>query len=447
MTSKKITLTEKIGYGLGDTASNLVFQTVMLFLAFFYTDIFGISAATVGTMFLVVRIFDGVTDPILGWMADKTQTKWGKFRPYLLWMSLPLVITCWLTFSTPDLSDTHKVIYAYVTYALLMLAYTAINIPYCALGGVITSVPQERVSLQSYRFALAMLGGLAVSAFTLPMVDWFGGGDKKLGYQSTMLIMSLFGALMFAFCFFTTRERVHPPKGQKLHLKDSLRALISNDQWRILSFICFIVLVAMVIRNTVTLYYVTYYLHQENQATLFITLGMLGAIAGSFLSQYCSYFFCKIKSYSAANALAGLVCVVSLLIPSNNYVLAAAAHILVSFCLQIATPLLWTMMADVVDYGQHKSGSRITGLTYSSNLFFLKLGMAFGGAIAGWMLAYYGYEAGQEQTATTLEGILFLFTILPGILFCVSSLVILKYKLNNSMMENIQNKLALQNNH
>ena len=200
----KISVKEKIGYGLGDAASNIIFQTVMTFLAFFYTDVFGISAAAVGTLFLSVRVLDAITDPVMGNLADRTETRWGSYRPYLLWLAVPFGVISCLTFTTPDFSDSGKVIYAYFTYAALMVIYTAINIPYCALGGVLTSNPSERVSIQSYRFAFASLAGILITATTLPLVDYFGQGDKASGYQMTMLLMSILGIILFWLCFATT---------------------------------------------------------------------------------------------------------------------------------------------------------------------------------------------------------------------------------------------------
>ncbi|MDP5205902.1 glycoside-pentoside-hexuronide (GPH):cation symporter, partial [Alishewanella sp. SMS9] len=201
MLSKK----EKIAYGLGDTASNIIFQTVMLFLTFFYTDIFGISPAIVGSMFLLVRIIDAVTDPLMGALADNTKSRHGKYRPYLLWLALPFAFCSVLAFTTPDFSENGKVWYAFATYTLLMLAYTAINIPYSALGGVLTADPNERVSVQTYRFIFGMLGGLLVTACTLPLVEYFGQGDQARGYQWTIAAMSLLGMILFLLCFAGTR--------------------------------------------------------------------------------------------------------------------------------------------------------------------------------------------------------------------------------------------------
>ncbi|CAM5184536.1 MFS transporter [Alishewanella longhuensis] len=206
-----LTKKEKMAYGLGDTASNIIFQTVMLFLTFFYTDIFGISPAVVGTLFLVVRIIDAITDPLMGALADKTQSRFGQYRPYLLYLALPFGLISVLAFTTPDLSPTGKMWYAFTTYTLLMLAYTAINIPYSALGGALTADPSERVSVQSYRFVFGMLGGLLVTACTLPLVAWFGQGDQAKGYQLTIAAMSLLGVVLFVLCFLGTRERVACP--------------------------------------------------------------------------------------------------------------------------------------------------------------------------------------------------------------------------------------------
>ncbi len=229
MLSKK----EKIAYGLGDTASNIIFQTVMLFLTFFYTDIFGISPAVVGTLFLVVRVIDAVTDPIMGALTDATHTKYGSYRPYLLWLAIPFAVISVITFTTPAMDDGNKIIYAFVTYALLMLVYTAINIPYSALGGVLSSNPNERVSIQSYRFVFGMLGGLLVTSCTLPLVKSFGEGNNELGYQLTMLVMSCLGVVLFLICFRYTKERVINPS-HKLSLKTQLHVLWQNQPFKIL---------------------------------------------------------------------------------------------------------------------------------------------------------------------------------------------------------------------
>ncbi|TQV65967.1 MFS transporter [Exilibacterium tricleocarpae] len=436
-----LSIREKVAYGLGDTASNIIFQTVMLFLTYFYTDIFGISPAIVGTMFLVVRIFDAVTDPLMGGIADRTETRWGKFRPYLLWLALPFGLISVLAFTTPDLSERGKVIYAFVTYSLLMLAYTAINIPYSALGGVLTARAEERVSVQSYRFVFGMLGGLLVTACTLPLVDFFGQGDRALGYQYTITAMSVMGVILFLLCFAGTRERLTPPPAQQTSIRADLASLWRNDQWRILCAAALILLTGMVIRSTLAIYYVKYYLEREDLVTAFVTLGMVGNIIGCALAQPLAKRVCKVKAYISLQVIAAAICVLGYFIDGDQLVAAFALYFIWCLFLQMATPLLWAKMADTVDYGHWKTGIRITGMVYSSVVFFIKLGLAIGGAIAGWLLAYYDYQADVVQSAATREGILLSFTLWPAAASLLVAAVMKGYKLNRERVEQLQLEL------
>jgi len=432
---------EKIAYGLGDTASNIIFQTVMMFLLIYYTDVVGLSPALVGTLFLVVRIFDAVTDPLMGAMADRTKTKWGQFRPYLLWLALPFAIISILAFTTFDLSDNGKIVYAFISYTLLMIAYTAINIPYSALGGVITADPKERVSVQSYRFVFGMLGGLIVAAGTMPLVEYFGAGDQAVGYQYTMIAMSLLGVILFLLCFAGTKERVSPPKEQQSTFKEDLSALWANDQWRILSLAGLLLLSGQVLRGTLAVYYVKYFLGREDLITLFMTLGMVGSILGCALSQPLAKRVCKIKAYIALQSIAATLCIASYFVGSEQITLAFSLFFLWSFFLQMATPLLWAKMADTIDYGHWKTGVRITGMIYSAVVFFIKLGVAIGGALAGWLLAYYGYQADVVQTDSAQQGILLSFTVLPAFGSFFVAWVMRWYTLDNQKVESIHQEL------
>lgn len=436
-----LTKREKVAYGLGDTASNIVFQTVMLFLTFFYTDIFGISPAVVGTMFLLVRIIDAVTDPLMGALADKTQSRHGKYRPYLLWLALPFALCSVLAFTTPDLSANGKVIYAFATYTLLMLAYTAINIPYSALGGVLTADPTERVSVQSYRFVFGMLGGLLVTACTLPLVNFFGAGDNAKGYQLTIVAMSALGLVLFLLCFAGTRERVNAPVDQQLTLKRSFASLWQNDQWRVLCVAAFFLLTGMVLRTTLAIYYVKYFLGREDLITVFVTLGMVGNIAGCAAAQWLSRYVDKVNAYIGLQLIAALISALSFFVGAAQLELAFALYFLWGFFLQMATPLLWAKMADTVDYGHYKTGIRITGLVYSSIVFFIKLGLALGGALAGWLLAFYQYQADSVQTTATQQGILLSFTVLPAIGSVLVALVMSRYRLRSNTVLDIHQQL------
>ncbi|XOV78946.1 MAG: glycoside-pentoside-hexuronide (GPH):cation symporter [Aestuariibacter sp.] len=437
-----ISVREKVAYGLGDTASNIVFQTVMLFLSYFYTDIYGISPAIVGVLFLSVRIFDAVTDPLMGALTDRTETRFGKFRPYLLWLAVPFGIISVLAFTTPDFSEQGKIIYAFVTYSLLMIAYTAINIPYCALGGVLTADPKERVEVQSYRFVFGMLGGLIVTALTIPLVDWFGNGDKALGYQLTIAAMSLVGIVMFLLCFAGTKERIQPPPEQKSKIRQDMAILWQNDQWRILCVAALLLLVGLVMRSTLAIYYVQYYLGREDLITWFVTIGMIGNILGCAVSSTMAKRICKIKLYIGLQLISAVVCACSFFIGQDQLVLAFAIYFLWSFLIQMATPLLWAKMADVVDYGHWKSGIRVTGMVYSSVVFFIKLGLALGGAFAGWLLAFYNYEAGVAQTEDTLFGIALSFTIAPALMSLLVAWVMRHYRLTDKKVREIQSGIT-----
>lgn len=438
-----VSVKEKIAYGLGDTASNIIFQTVMMFLMLYYTDVVGLSPAVVGTMFLVVRIFDAITDPLMGNIADKTHTKWGHFRPYLLWLALPFAIISVLAFTTPDLEGTNKIIYAFTTYTLLMVAYTAINIPYCALGGVITADAKERVTVQSYRFVFGMLGGVIVAAFTMPMVEYFGQGDNAKGYQYTMTAMSALGFVLFLLCFAGTKERIEQPKSQSISFAASAKSLWQNDQWRVLCLAALFLLTGQVLKFTLAVYYVKYFLGREDLITSFMTLGVLASMVGCAVAQPLAKRVCKIKAYIGLQVIAGSICALSYFIKQDQLVLAFAAFILWKFFLDMATPLLWAKMADTIDYGHDKTGVRITGLVYSGVIFFIKMGVALGGAIAGWLLAYYGYQADVEQTEATQHGILLSFTILPALGSFFVAFIMKKYTLTNEKLEKIQNKLGV----
>ena len=441
MLSKK----EKIAYGLGDTASNIIFQTVMLFLTFFYTDIFGISPAVVGTLFLVVRVIDAVTDPIMGALTDATYTKYGSYRPYLLWLAIPFAVISVITFTTPEMDDGNKIIYAFVTYTLLMLVYTAINIPYSALGGVLSGNPNERVSIQSYRFVFGMLGGLLVTSCTLPLVKWFGNGNNEMGYQLTMLVMSCLGVVLFLICFRYTKERVSNPP-HKLSLKTQLHVLWQNQPFKILCMAALVLLTSMVLRTTLAIYYVKYVLGKEDLITEFVTLGMIGNILGCACAQPLSKRLDKKAAYVYLQYISAILSCIAFFVPNEHVLLAFLVYFLWCFFTQMATPLLWAKMADTIDYGVWQNGLRLTGLVYASIVFFIKLGLALGGAIAGWLLAYYQYQANVELSEATKNGILTSFTLYPAIGSVLVALIMSKYSLDNRTIKKITADLTQKSN-
>lgn len=441
-----LTKKEKIAYGLGDTASNIIFQTVMLFLTFFYTDIFGISPAVVGTLFLVVRVIDAITDPLMGSLTDSTRTRYGSYRPYLLWLAVPFGLISIITFTTPDLSDSGKVIYAFITYTLLMLVYTAINIPYSALGGVLSRDPSERVSIQSYRFVFGMLGGLIVSACTLPLVNWLGEGDNALGYQLTMVLMSCLGVVLFLICFRFTKERVCASQATRLNLKQQMATLWKNGPFKVLCCASAVLLTSMVLRTTLAIYYIKYVLGEGDLVTHFVTLGMIGNILGCACAQPLSKFVDKKTAYIYLQYISAAISCLAFWLPNDNLLLAFGIYFLWCYFTQMATPLLWAKMADTIDFGQWQDGQRLTGLVYASVVFFIKLGLAIGGALASWLLAYYDYQANTVLSETTKNGILMSFTLYPAIGSVLVALIMKRYILDNKTVKQINADLATSNN-
>jgi len=404
MESSKLSIKEKIGYGMGDAGCNIIFGAIMLFVNYFYTDIFGLAPALVGVMLLSIRVIDAVTDPIMGAIADRTQSRWGRFRPWILWMAAPFAFFSYLMFTTPDWAYSSKVIYAFVTYFLLSLTYTAINIPYCSLGSVITNDPKERVACQAYRFVMVGIATLILSLSLLPMVDWFGGGDKAKGYQMAMGVLAVLGMCMFLFCFTTVRERVRPAVPSNDDLKADLKDVWKNDQWVRILLLTLCNVCPGFIRMAATMYYVTWVMGQSTSfATLFISLGVVGMMGGSMLAKVLTDRICKLKVFFWTNIVLAIFSCGFYFLDPHATTLIVVMYFLLNILHQIPSPLHWSLMADVDDYGEWKTGKRITGISFSGNLFFLKLGLAIAGAMVGFLLSWYGYDAGDAALKTAIS--------------------------------------------
>lgn len=310
--AEKIPVKEKIGYSLGDAASHIVFDSSVAILAYYYTDIYGLPPAIMGTMFLLVRLLDAITDPVMGAIADATSTRWGRFRPWLLAICVPFAVSCVLVYSIPNFTETGKIYYAVGAYIFMTLMYTAINIPYCSLGAALTSDPRENLSLQSWRFAITPIGGALGTALILPLADYLFPGDRATGIQVAMALFGAIGCLMFIVCFATTKERVQPIKEENLNIARDVKILFRNDQWRILSIYNFMMLVAVVIRGGAVVYYVNTVLNKGADVISYFMLGgMLASMFGSVLAQPFGTRFCKVKLsfwINILNAALGVAC-------------------------------------------------------------------------------------------------------------------------------------------
>lgn len=449
---QKLSFREKFCYGFGDLASVLYWQTFMLYFTFFYTDVFLIPAGVAATMFLISRIWDGVNDPIMGMIADRTKTRWGKFRPYLLWLCVPFAVVGVLTFTVPNFGMTGKMIWAYVTFNLIMMLYTAINIPYTALLGVISADSSERTTVSSVKFLFAFSAGIIVSATLLPMAKALGKGNDARGWQLSFMIYGLMAIVFFLITFLGTRERVQPPKNQQSSIKKDLYELVTNDAWLILlaTTITFILFVA--VRSSVTVHYFKYVIGSqelklpflgdrtygfEELTSAFNTVGQISAFIGVLLVSWFARLVGKKRAFIILFVIAIVSTAVFYFLSAKQLALIFLFQIIGSMTGGPLSVLLWAMYADTADYGEWKRGRRATGLVFSASTMSQKIGWAFGAFVALNLMSQVGFEPNQAQSAESLRGLLLLFSLIPAALGLMALVIIQFYQLNEQKMKAI----------
>ena len=440
---------ERLSYGLGDTASNFFFQFFAIFLVYYYTDVYGLDAAAVTTMLLVVKLWDWISDPIMGVIADRTNTSWGKFRPYLLWIAIPYGAFGYLMFMNPALGESGKLVFAYITYILMMTAYTAINVPYGALMGVMTSSSSERLTLGTFRFVGAFSAAIILGMAVRPLVRILGGEDEMLGFQYTMAIFAVLSVLLFLITFLGTRERVAPPPEQDSRLGEDLRVLFRNTAWLVMVFAGVFTLASVAIRGAATVYFFKYYTLDDNtpfiwiwdRTSFVITTGsvvfVIGVIAGRFLSNHYDKRTLMLFLTLSNAVIMGLI----FFIPKEDYWTMLAANALASLLAGPTPALVWSMYGDVADFGEWKFNRRTTGLVFSAAQFAQKLGLTLGGVLPTAVLTYVGYEANVAQSDTALTGIRMIFTWLPAAFAFVAGLAFLFYPLRDTQLVQIERDL------
>jgi Na+/melibiose symporter-like transporter len=480
----RLSFVEKAGYSLGDAAANLVFQTMILFQLSFYTDTMGISAAIAGTMLLVGRLWDAFFDPMMGALADRTNTRWGKFRPWVLWTALPWGIVLVLAYTTPNIAPTAKILYAGATNILLMTLYSANNTPYSAMSGVMTGDSNERTKLSSYRFVAAMLAQLAVGGFTLPLVAKFGQGDNAKGWQMTMTLWAVICVACFVITFATTRERILPDPKQSSSLREDFGNLLKNDPWIAMFVLTLAHFIFLAMRGGTMFYYFNYYIDHArlyeflqrlglpqatsaspdgghyvlnvlglivnadrsnvanvgfslfNIASQFVTV--LGVIASTLLAMRFGKRAVALVGFSFAAVLGAAF----ILLPKDAIWATYGLELIRALAYAPTIPLIWAMFADVADYAEWKTGRRTTGVIFATILFALKTGLSLGGAIAGWLLSGYGYRANVVQSAEALRGIRLTASVYPAIFLAVVVACLVFYRINRSLNVRIQDELA-----
>jgi GPH family glycoside/pentoside/hexuronide:cation symporter len=460
--SERLSAREKFSYGFGDLASCLYWQTISLYLLIFYTDIFGITALAAGAMLGLSRPTDALFDPVIGMIADRTKSRWGKFRPFLLYGCVPLAVAGFLTFTVPDLGATGKLVWAYVTFNAMMLLYTTINIPYTAMLGVISPNPNERTALSSIKFVGAYAAGIIVSATLLPMAKvggWLGATTVQRGWQMSFAIYGIAAIIFFLIVFFNTRERVLPPKAQKTSLGKDLGDLLTNRPWLVLlaTTITFILFVAL--KGNVTAHYFKYFVGSQ---TVTLPSFLPKSVAGTQLWGWESL----VSVFNTSNQVLSLIGV--MLVPmfarivgrKTAFIVLFVVAILATASLYLFRPdqllliyginaigsitggplsaLLWTMYADTADYAEWKTGRRATGLIFSASIFAQKQGWGVSGGFTLILMSSLGFVANQVQTPRSLNGLVELMSIFPAALGLVSLLILLLlYPLNESSMSEI----------
>lgn len=434
----KLSLREKSCYALGDLGFNLYWASIASFLAVFYTDVFGLPAAAAGTMFLLTKIIDAITDPLMGAVADRTRSRFGKFRPYLIFAGLPMAGAAVLTFSSPELTANGKLLYAYATYSLMMLCYTVLSTPYSSLSGVMTAEPQERNTLISFRFIAAFVGTSLVNKFTLPLVAYLGQGDDARGWQLTMACYGAAAAIIFAITFFNTRERIAPPLNQQSSPLGDLRDLLNNRPWLILIALALVIMMTITLRGGSAYYYLKYFIGREDLISNYLLYQGLALAVGAAITPLLTKFFDKTKLLIALMTLVGALSIALYFVPKEQIQLIFIFNVLISLALGPKSPLAWSMYADSADYTEWKTGRRATAMTFSAATFAQKLGGALGSALMLWILSAIGYVANGAQGGASQTGIAALQTLVPGAIALVAVVIISFYPLTNARLAQIQ---------
>ncbi|HUA58170.1 MAG TPA: MFS transporter [Verrucomicrobiae bacterium] len=482
--TQKLSFFEKAGYSLGDGAANFVFQTMILFQLNFYTDTMGVAAAYAGSLLLVGRLWDAFFDPMMGVLADRTNTRWGKFRPWVLWTAVPWGIVMVLAYTNPGFGSTGNLVWACLTNILLMTLYSANNTPYSAMTGVMTGDVNERTSLSSFRFVSAMIAQLIVGGFTLALVAKFGQGNNAKGWQMTMGLWAAICVVLFCITFLTTRERIQPDPKQKSSPRQDFGSLLSNGPWKVMFILTLAHFAMLAMRGGTLFYYFRYYVNHARLFDLLQSVGLtaagaaqggawhslldtFGLIVNADKSNVASVGFGLLNISTQFVTVIGVLCSTALARRFGKKAVAIAGFSLTTFFMAMfvlvpadsvgtiylleyvraltyapTIPLIWAMFADVADFAEWKTGRRATGIIYATILFGLKTGLSLGGAIAGWLLSGFGYRPNVDQTAQALSGIRMTISVFPSILFLVVIVCLVCYSIGKKLNLQIQDELA-----
>ena len=479
-TTEKLSVVEKVGYSLGDLAANLIFQTFVTFIAFFYTDVYKIPAETATFIIFTGGMIGAFFSPIMGMIADRTSTRWGRYRPWILWTAIPFGVLTILAFSTPDFDPQGKAIYAFITYVLLVMIYSANNLPYSALSGVITGSMAERNSVSSYRFVAVMIAQFIIQVLLLPLVLILGDGDKATGFENTMMIFSIIGTVFFIISFITTKERVITKPEQKSSVKQDIVDLFKNQPWVIMLAVTTLLFITLALKGGMYIYYFQNYVSEAHLAQFQFDIGFNGmiaglnnsltnigfstfqwpediAISGNSIFNACGIIFMlfgialskpladkfgKRDVFTSALFVSTLFILLFYFYDPESIGIMFSSQIAHGFFYGITIPILWAMIADVADYSEWKNNRRATAIVFSAMLFGLKSGLAIGGSMVAAILASYNYDANLvSQTPDTIQGIKFAVSIFAAMPFLMACLSLSFYEIDKAMEVEIESDL------
>ena len=437
MESQKLSVVEKVGFGAGDMAVNVMVAALFYFMSFFYTDIYGLDPVDMGVLFLVARFVDAFTDPLMGVITDKVKTRWGQFRHWFLFLSVPYGLSVVLLFTTPDFDYNMKLAWAYATYLFATLMFTGVAIPYISYIGVLTADPKERLSANGYRMFFAKIANVVI-VFSVPLLaSYWGDGSLSYGYKLAMALVSACAVALFLFCFFTTRERItHEPQTEGVLTQ--LKVLIKNDQWLLLCAACVLGTLGYAIRGSVAMYYATYYLGVPDLAGAFTSAGIAASIVSMVASTWITQRYCKMKLFRQSQiAVLFISLLMYFVVQPGDVMTAFVLYIILSFVVDLHAPVFWSAIAEAVDYGEIKDGVRASGLSFGGISFCQKAGGGLAGLAGGLLLAFFEYKPNVEQTEFTLMGLALMLTIIPGVFHALLGLILKKYKITDEYYTNM----------
>ena len=437
MESQKLSVVEKVGFGAGDMAVNVMVAALFYFMSFFYTDIYGLDPVDMGVLFLVARFVDAFTDPLMGVITDKVKTRWGQFRHWFLFLSVPYGLSVVLLFTTPDFDYNMKLAWAYATYLFATLMFTGVAIPYISYIGVLTADPKERLSANGYRMFFAKIANVII-VFSVPLLaSYWGDGSLSYGYKLAMALVSACAVALFLFCFFTTRERItHEPQTEGVLTQ--LKVLIKNDQWLLLCAACVLGTLGYAIRGSVAMYYATYYLGVPDLAGAFTSAGIAASIVSMVASTWITQRYCKMKLFRQSQiAVLFISLLMYFVVQPGDVMMAFVLYIILSFVVDLHAPVFWSAIAEAVDYGEIKDGVRASGLSFGGISFCQKAGGGLAGLAGGLLLAFFEYKPNVEQTEFTLMGLALMLTIIPGVFHALLGLILKKYKITDEYYTNM----------